>query len=41
MRALDGMWVTLLGEVAEHAARTPTEVRRNERIEAPERSTAP
>lgn len=41
VRALDGMWVTTLGEIAEHAAKTLTEVRRIERIEAPERSAAP
>lgn len=41
VRGLDGMWVTTLGEIAEHTAKTLTEVRRIERIDAPERGTAP
>jgi peptidoglycan-N-acetylglucosamine deacetylase len=35
VRALDGMWVTTLGEIAEHAAATVEEVRRIARIDSP------
>ncbi|MDI3424179.1 polysaccharide deacetylase family protein [Streptomyces luteolus] len=37
VRALDGMWVTTLAEIAAHTASTVTEIRRIERIEAPEK----
>ncbi|PJM97690.1 polysaccharide deacetylase family protein [Streptomyces sp. CB01373] len=35
VRALDGMWVTTLGEIAAHTAGAVEEVRRVDRIEAP------
>jgi peptidoglycan-N-acetylglucosamine deacetylase len=35
-RALDGMWVAPLGEIARHAAATVEEVRRIRRVECPE-----
>ncbi|MEU7382795.1 MULTISPECIES: polysaccharide deacetylase [unclassified Streptomyces] len=35
VRALDGMWVTTLGEIAAHTAGAVEEVRRIDRIEAP------
>ncbi|MDI3385509.1 polysaccharide deacetylase [Streptomyces sp. B-S-A8] len=37
VRALDGMWVTTLAEIAAHTARTVTEIRRVERVEVPEK----
>jgi peptidoglycan-N-acetylglucosamine deacetylase len=36
VRALDGMWVAPLGEIARHAAATVEEVRRIRRVECPE-----
>jgi peptidoglycan/xylan/chitin deacetylase (PgdA/CDA1 family) len=36
VRALDGMWVATLGEIAEHAARTVREVRQIKRVDCPE-----
>ncbi|MFF4758496.1 polysaccharide deacetylase [Streptomyces sp. NPDC001292] len=35
VRALDGMWITTLGEIAAHTAGAVEEIRRIERIEAP------
>ncbi|HET8601690.1 MAG TPA: polysaccharide deacetylase [Segeticoccus sp.] len=35
VRAMDGMWVTTLAEIAEHAARTLTEVHTHARFEVP------
>jgi peptidoglycan-N-acetylglucosamine deacetylase len=36
VRALDGMWIAPLGEIARHAAVTVGEVRRIRRVECPE-----
>jgi peptidoglycan/xylan/chitin deacetylase (PgdA/CDA1 family) len=36
VRALDGMWIASLGEIARHAADTVEEVRRIRRVECPE-----
>ena len=36
VRALDGMWVATLQEIAEHARGTVQEVRRIRRVESPE-----
>jgi peptidoglycan/xylan/chitin deacetylase (PgdA/CDA1 family) len=36
VRALDGMWIAPLGEIAEHAAASVEEIRRITRVEAPE-----
>lgn len=36
VKALDGMWVTTMGQIAAHAAATLTEVRRIARVDAPE-----
>lgn len=41
VRALDGMWVTTLGEIAVRAAETLTGIRRHRRIEAPENAPGP
>ncbi|MFF4823507.1 polysaccharide deacetylase family protein [Streptomyces sp. NPDC001312] len=39
VRALDGMWITTLEQIAAHTARTVKEIRRIERIEAPDSLT--
>ena len=36
VRALEGMWIAPLGEIARHAAATVEEVRRIRRVECPE-----
>ena len=36
VRALDGMWIASLGEIAQHAAATVGEVRWIRRVECPE-----